>query len=455
MKPAVVTAILTVALALAVSTDAFAQERPLSLNDVIALTKRNNHDLSAARAALEEARSDEDRAFGALLPTISANGIYTHNYKNVTYANLFAQKDVPPAVAGNISALTSSLGNIVVLKGDALQASLGVNIPLASAPAWFGYEAARSSFHAAEANTAVTETTILYAAAQAFYAAAGTDELLEARQHGVEVARKTLDNSQALFNAGKATRLDLDRAELAIVNAQQALREAVDLRESSYRSLGTLAGFHDAFRVEPPAQPMDGQSASVAGLVEQSYRLRPEFAAYTASIKAAAEQSRAAHWQWAPTLSGFGNLNGYNYAGITGDYYSWAAGLQLSWTIYDGGVRDAARRQADARRVENEEYLEQLRLAVADDIANASRALATKGDGLVAAVRAATIASEALDLVRAQYTAGIATQLDVLQAQDSLINAEVQRAQARFDLALADLSLQRNSGTFPEQTRAE
>jgi len=48
-----------------------------------------------------------------------------------------------------------------------------------------------------------------------------------------------------------------------------------------------------------------------------------------------------------------------------------------------------------------------------------------------------------------QHDAGTATQLDLLQAQDNLVAAEVALAQARFDLSLGGLSLERLSGTFP------
>lgn len=425
-------------------------ERPLSLQEALQQARTHNHDLGAARARLREAQSNVDRAVGALLPTVGGTGIYTHNYKNVTYANLFAGRDLPAAEAEQLSGLTSSLGNIVVIKGDALQGTATLDVPLINPPAWYSLGAARQQLAAEEANDAVTVTTVLFAVAQAFYAAAGGDELLEARQHAVEVAQVTLENAQARFAASKATRLEIDRAQLAVINAQQAVREAQDVRDAAYRSLATLTGFKEAVHVAPEEQDSAGAGApDVPALTEHSYELRPEFRLYRANIAAADEQSRAASWQWAPALSGFGNANVYNYAGITGDYYSWALGLQLSWTLYDGGLRDAARRQAQAQREENAEHLTQLQLTVADGIANAAQTLATKRHGLASADTARSIAAEALDIVRLQYSAGTATQLDVLQAQDSLVTAEVQHAQARFDLALADLSLRLDAGTFP------
>ena len=117
--------------------------------------------------------------------------------------------------------------------------------------------------------------------------------------------------------------------------------------------------------------------------------------------------------------------------------------------MFDGGVRDAQRHIAEAQRREAEARLELLADAVSDEVANAHDSLATKRKGVAAAQRSVELARETLRLVRAQYEAGTAKQLDVLQAQDVLTGAEVFLAQAHFDVALADLQLRRAAGEFP------
>ena len=51
--------------------------------------------------------------------------------------------------------------------------------------------------------------------------------------------------------------------------------------------------------------------------------------------------------------------------------------------------------------------------------------------------------------MRTQYEAGSVTQVDLLQAQDSLVAAQEAIAQAHYDVAIADLTLRRAVGTFP------
>ena len=51
--------------------------------------------------------------------------------------------------------------------------------------------------------------------------------------------------------------------------------------------------------------------------------------------------------------------------------------------------------------------------------------------------------------MRTQYEAGTVTQVDLLQAQDGLVGAQLSLVQAKFDVAVADLTLRRAAGTFP------
>jgi outer membrane protein TolC len=115
-------------------------------------------------------------------------------------------------------------------------------------------------------------------------------------------------------------------------------------------------------------------------------------------------------------------------------------------------LRTAQRHLAIAQQRENEARIDLLRDTISDEVKNASRALATKRRALDASTRSAELSREALRLVRVQYESGKATQLDLLQAQDSLVAANVGLAQARFALSLADLQLKRAAGTFPKAT---
>jgi outer membrane protein TolC len=338
--------------------------------------------------------------------------------------------------------------NPILQKSEQLDFVLGAQVPLLVPFAYPALQAAKRSEDAGRANYDVSDAQVLYSTAQAYYACAGADELVEARTHAVVVTQKALENARARLEAGVVNRVEVTRAELQLVRAQQALVESQDTQAQTYRALGTIMNMHDPVRVIATEAPLVGE-APVETLTAQALQLRPEFAALERTVDSNRLTASSNLWRWAPTVSAFGNVRAFNYAGFSGDRYSWAVGLQLDWTLYDGGIRDASRRLAIAQREENEAKLDLLKDQVRDDVDNAERALVTRRRALETARRSLRLSKETLDLVQVQHDAGTATQLDLLQAQDNLVAAEVALAQARFDLSLGGLQLERLSGAFP------
>ena len=412
-------------------------ERTLTLEEALEQAHRSNRDLAQARARVAQAHTAVLQAWVALLPTVPVQGKYTHNYREVS----FSFPKIPGAGLPD--------GPIVIQKGEQLDFALNVVVPLLVPFAYPLLQAAKHNEAAGRANQSVTEASVLYATAQAYYACAGADELVIARKHAVAVAEQALGNAKARLDAGVVNRVEVTRAELQLVRARQALVETEDTQASTYRALGTIMNQHEPVRVTATDEPQPRDEA-VATLTESALKLRPEFTALEETLQGNRLTVSSGWWRWAPTVSAFGNLRAFNYAGFSGDNYSWAVGVQLDWTLYDGGLRDANRRLAAAQRWENEAKLDQLRDQARDDIYNAARTLHTKRQALDTAKRSLQLSKETLDLVQVQHDAGTATQLDLLQAQDNLVGAEVALAQARFDLALGALSLERLSGAFPD-----
>jgi outer membrane protein TolC len=442
-------------------------ERSLSLEEALTLARSNNRDLRVARAHLEGTATSVDLAWAALLPQVTAQGKYTHNYKDVSL-NLGQLNQGVTGLAGTIAAAsnnpaeaaalqqfqqaldaqTSRLRPAVIQKGDQLDFTATAVVPLVIPYAYDAIRAARLNQQSNAASFDVTDATVLLSVAQAYYAAAGADELVQARHHAIAVATDTFQTAKARVDAGFVNRVELTRAEVALVRAGQDEADAVNTRDAVYRSLGTLLGTHEPLRVQPKDVALV-ETASVQELVAGARRLRPEFALYRDAVLASEASERSQAWRWAPALSAFATGRQSNYAGFAGDRYFWAVGASLDWTLYDGGVRDAQRQLAAAQGRESAARLELLTDTVADEVVNAKGTLETKRKAVEAATRARDLSNDALTLVRAQYEAGTALQLDVLQAQDSLVSAEVGVVQARFDLSLAELQLKKSAGLFP------
>lgn len=405
----------------------FAQaERELSLEQAMEMGKKRNKSMLVEHARLEQVQTQLSSAWALLLPTIAAQGKYSRNYAKFEF--------MLPA------------GTLLIQPVNQLDGVISFNAPLIVPAAYPGLKSVKANIASAEANYELSETNVLYAVAQAFYAAAVSDEVVTARASNIEVARATLNNAKTRFAAGTVTKVDVDRAELSMIRAEQAEREAKQGRQQAYLGLATLIQIEGPFRVKapeslpalPPEQPLDNV-----------LQLRPEFRALELSARAADLQAKTDAWKWSPSISGFGNARKFNYDNFNRDRHSWAVGLQLDWVIFDGGNRDAQRHLANAQMDEALARVEVLKDTIRNDLVNQRSLVDTKRQGVFAAVRAVELAKETIDLVRTQYEAGTVTQVDLLGVQDSLVGAQEALAQLRFDLAVADLAYRKTAGTFP------
>lgn len=419
-----------------------APPRELTLDEALARARKANRGLVAERARLEQAKAVVDKAWTVLFPTVSAQGKYQRN--NVAVA--FPKTDP----------VTQTMSWLRIQPLDQLDAIFSFSQPLLVPAAYPGLKAVEKTEEATRENVHATENAVLFGVAQTFYAAAVADEVLVARQSSIGVARATLENAKTRFSAGTVTKVDVDRAEVAFLRAEQGARESSLAREQTYRALATLIQLDQPFKVRvdsaATASETVGRAApSSENDLASALHLRPEFRALEAAAQAEEAEVRSHAWRWAPSLSGFGNARFFNYDNFASQRHSWALGAQLDWVIYDAGVRDTSRHLSAAQRAESVARAEVLRETIRDDLANGRRQVETKAQAQQTFARAVDLARETLELVRIQYEAGQVTQIDLLAAQDNLVAAEEALANAHFDLAVADLSFRRAAGRFPER----
>ena len=400
---------------------------PLALDDALALARKNNHSLVLERARLSEAQTTVDQAWSALFPTVAGQARFTRNYKAV---------DID---FGGATLLLQPL--------DQWDLGLSATAPVIVPSAYTTLTALKTGLRASEARFDTSEAELLMGVADAsFLVAAAADEILLARRSSVGLLEEALQVAQKREAVGAVTTFDVDRAQLALIQARQQVFEASNEREKAYRALGTLMGVEGPFTIQPqfPQQSMAG-----ANDLGQALHLRPEYRAASETVRAAEAKRRARAWEWAPSLSAFGNVRRFNYDNFALDNHSWAVGGQLDWVFFDGGARDARRHAAAAQAVQAQAQLALLRDGIRDELANSAGTLRTKQQGLRAAEQSVALARRALDQARVLYQTGVGTQLDLLQAEDASVTSLVGLAQAHFDVAAADLALRHAAGTFP------
>jgi outer membrane protein len=238
-------------------------------------------------------------------------------------------------------------------------------------------------------------------------------------------------------SAGAATDLDHERAAASLARAQQDAADAALGVSLSARSLETLSGLApqaaDTFPEDDLSAetPLDGWLARAKDT--------PALRSVRHQTEAAVQNRKAAGRALLPTLSGSAQERITNATGFSGRNASYTLQLVLGWR-FDYGLlasRDAQDSALAAQLVRQERS----ERAAEDATYEAFRRI----EAGIAKSRAARVqeqaAARAAELSQTRYEAGVATQLDVTQAQRDAFLASAARIQADSDLAYARAAL--------------
>jgi outer membrane protein len=190
---------------------------------------------------------------------------------------------------------------------------------------------------------------------------------------------------------------------------------------------------------------------AVADLIALALKTRPERRALERRVTAADERARAAGSAAKPQIAVGA---GYDYARPNPRIFprraewntSWDMGVNVSWSLWDGGRRAAeqgeARANANALRTRVEDFDRQ----VTFEVRARQLELESARAGIGAAREEVAAATEAERVVSERYRAGVATPTDVLQAQVARLQAELDRTRTLANIKLAEARLARALG---------
>lgn len=429
---------------------------PLTLDAALAEAERASPDLAAARARLEQARANVGRVRAAYLPQLRVTGTYT---RNSDQAELqlpvgFTVRDTgAPSSGGGLpgtpttyTAVPTQVVSATIQARDQLGAQLELSQAILAAPLWFAVEAAGAGARAASATHEAARRELRFGVAQAYYAAAAAQQLVAIQERQLAVARAHQRDAEIQVGAGVQPRMALLRAGLESVRADQDLVRTQGAREASWSALAALLGRADSaeFVLEPP--PVPALPGDAAVLEDEAVRRRPEIAAASAAADAAAATRRAATARYFPTLGAFGQARWSSIAGFTGKEESWAAGLALSWSLFDGGARAAERRETGARVAEAESTRASVANRARDEVRRAQIELRSARANLAKAEHQVSLAGENQRLVEVAFRAGQSSSLEATDANAGLTTAELAAVNERLAADLSALRLIRAAG---------
>ncbi len=431
------------------------QAQVLTLAQARSLAQSANVDLAIARERVAKAHVLASQAWTVLAPVVTASGAGVRNNTAAKFAAGLPLELKP--VFDSLGVPFPRPQIITVQELYQVQASANLNWPLVNGRAIPLIKNAKASAQLADVNYEQTEATLLYAASLAYFNVIAAERQVDIEQRALASSKEHLRVAKARRDVGEATELEVLRAEVEVATDEQRLIQVSNAAQISKRSLAVLIGWLDEngqvreFSVERPELAAPDEEEDLLSL---AYQRRLDLKARHLEL-GIAHRSKTDSWlKFLPTLAGTGNVRWTNATGFTGQKTSWQLGIALQWTLFEGGrtLFELQERQHDINV--SMLAINKTRQDIAKQVGEARLNLKSAEASLEVASRRVQLAERTVSLVEVQYEAGVATQLEVLDAQRAFANAETAQALAELSDDIALLTLQQTLIAPTEATGA-
>ncbi len=392
--------------------------RAETLTDTLIWAYQNSPILETNRAALRSTDEAVVQAYAAKRPQVSLQGDATAT------ASSQAARDITDTFSAALNA------SLVLYDGGATDAAIA---------------SARASVDAARANLVSIEQNVLLQAIAAYVDVRRDARFLSLADNNVKVIMQQVEAAEDRFEVGEVTRTDVSQATARLASARSNLAANQGGLERSRQAFKVAVGRAPGNLAAPPALPKLPATLKSASAI--SMREHPSVKAAQAAVKAAEFDVERAKSAKKPTVSLSGSAR-YTYNTPTYGEGNTSASISLSGnqTLFDGGVTDSLVRQSVSVLDRRKSELQNTARIVQQDVALAWSNLEVARASIRAARLQIRAAKVAFDGVTEEAKLGARTTLDVLDAEQEVLNAESGMASALRDEYVAAYNLVSSMG---------
>jgi len=387
-----------------------------------ALARSTNTVVAVEEIQRAEARIREARA--ASFPTLTGLGTYTR-----------VDGDRP------------LINNRPVTPIDQLSASMLLTVPIIVPQRWAQWSHASSDAKVARASSDDVRRQTAITAARAYLTVISQRRVVDINMRALKTAKAHYDFAHTRFLGGVGNRVDDVRAEQEMVSDQAEVESAHVGLARAREALGVLLGEEGPLDVTDDVNL--AEAPALPSALADATSTRSDIKASKERVDAADQVKKDSYTDYLPFLIGTFQPFYQKPSTLTLPPTGWQAQLLLTIPIYDGGLRYGLSAERESLSAEARAQYEGLLRQARSDVRVAFEAVKRSEAALLAAVNAARLAKDAVDLANIAYRAGATTNIEVIdaesrarQAETASVIAEDVARQARIDLLAA-------SGRFP------
>ena len=397
-----------------------------SLEETLILAYNSNPTLQAERANLRAIDENRVQARAGRLPTVSAEASISRQHVESQSTFVIGDQRVSSNSESDSTPKNYSITANQVLYGGG---QISGTIDQATAQIMAGREGLRS-----------VEQAVLVDAVTAFMNVRRDARVVDIRRNNAEVLAQHLQAARDRFEVGEITRTDVAQAEARLSGAQAELSAAQSQLAVSRAAYERVTGQPPATLEEPPTLP--DMPETLADAAEYAYAASPQLLAAQYSEEAARHGIRVARSNLRPEVTLNATASAARDSTFSGDERDSASVMgRVAIPIFTGGLNRSRVRAAVAQEEQARHQVREARRVVTEGVTNAWSNYVTSL-AVIESSRQAVRANEiALDGVEQEAYVGIRTTLDVLDAEQELLNSRLTLVTAERDSYVAGYQL--------------
>jgi outer membrane protein TolC len=426
------------------------------LVEIARMALAQNQDLQAEEFGVQAGLEEIARARSNLLPQVGASASHTLRDDSPSVsAGLFAERSNDAAI--NVDQL---------LYSDAARANLTIQ-----------KELQRTRL----ASLQEFRLDVIQAATTAYYTVLNARSQLAVQENNLRISRANLELAEDRVRLGTSTRSDVYRWQAEVARAQILVLNARSARDQSWETLNRIlhkpqgarlalkeASFDEPFVMTRAAfdqlvrSPADYARFSNF-YIERALRQAPELGQLDAQIVAKRRElqsQKRAYWLPDFSLGGRYTSN-LSQSGIGAgpqagqDLNDWSVGVQATLPLFSGGLKKANVSRADYELRQLESLRDSAAERVEEQIRIQLHAAAAAYQQIDLSATAAEASRKNFDLVSDAYARGTVNVIELLDAQDTSLDASAAAAESVYNFLITIMSLQRAVGGYDYLLRSE
>jgi outer membrane protein len=393
-----------------------------SLADALISAYRNSNLLDQNQALLRATDENVAVAMSALRPVIEYTIQSSYQRSERVLTDVFNN---PVGIA-----YQDSFPNTLTLSASLLLLDFGRSK--------LGIEIAREAVLSARQGLVTVEQDVLLAAVSAYVDVRLQAEIVALRQSNYRLITQELRAARDRFEVGEVTRTDVAQAEARLAGARSGLASAEGAYNLARERYKAAVGHYPGNLAPLPRSPAIAQTLEGARSV--ALTTHPEVRRLQHEVKAADLRVDLAAAQMQPTLAGRATIN-ENFDGFDDSLDNQSLSLTFNQKLYAGGQLSALYRQSLASQEAARAGLHQIGVVLSENVGRAWTTLAIATASIEAGDQQIIAAQAAFDGVKEEADLGSRTTLDVLDAEQTLLDAKATRLQAEADRYVGVYSL--------------